>query len=109
MDNTIIKVKQGDNGTDAALAFTLTDPDGTITSLAGRSIYLLVFTVPDSPVLNKACVFDTGMTFHYVPGTTDFSFAPGLYSYEIEINGIATGKLSGSTGTFIMQPSPVHT
>ena len=107
MSNSVLTVKQGDYGADATLAFTLVDPDGTITTLAGRTITLFVFTDPLNPAVSGTCTFDSGMRFHYVPLVTDFA-APGVYSYEVEIDGIATGRLSGSTGTFIIEPSPTH-
>jgi hypothetical protein len=47
------------------------------------------------------------MNFHYVPVLADYA-APSVYTYEIEIDGIASGRLSGVNGTFIIQPSPNH-
>ena len=107
MSSSMITVKQGDYGPDATLAFTLTDPNSVITSLSGKTISLLVFNDPANPIINAACVFDSGMNFHYVPLVTDY-ISPGIYTYEIEIDGIASGRLSGVSGTFIIQSSPTH-
>ena len=107
---SIIIVKQGDYGPDATLAFTLTDPDNTITSLTGYTITLLVWQDVTAPIINSVCVFDSGMTFHYVPTVNDFP-APGAaaqtYQYEIEFGKVG-GRLSTVTGTLIIKPSPTH-
>ena len=99
MANTSLTATVGDYGADATLAFTLTDPDGTFTSLAARTINLVVFIDPAHPLFTGTCTFDTGMRFHYVPLITDYSQA-GQYEYRINISGIATGKLTGSIGHF---------
>ena len=99
MSNTSLTATVGDYGADSTLAFTLSDPDGTITSLSGRTITLVVFEDPAHPLFSGVCTFDTGMRFHYVPLITDYS-ASGQYDYRINITGIATGKLTGSIGQF---------
>ena len=103
---TTITVNQGDYGSDATLAFTLTDPDATIMTLSGYSIYLLVYSDPANPIINGTCVFDSGLTFHYVPVLADFA-KDGNYKYEIEIDKLA-GRLSGTSGNFVIQASPTH-
>ena len=107
MSASTITVNQGDCGTLSTLAFTLTDPDNVITTLAGYNIYLLVYTDPVNPIINGACVFDQNMQFHYIPTVTDFQ-TPGSYYWEIEIDGMAPNRLSGTSGQFIIRPSPTH-
>jgi hypothetical protein len=105
--NTTVYIKQGSYGTDSTLACTLIDPDGDITSLAGRTILFQIWQDPANPAASFTCIFDSGMTFHYVPASIDFLMQAGNYFYQIVIEGIATGRLPGMTGTCIVQPGPV--
>ena len=102
-----ITVKQGDYGVSATLAFVVTDPDLTITTLAGYTVYLLVWgTDKANPIINGLCTFDSLLTCHYVPVAADFATS-GNYSWELECNA-ASDRLSTETGIFIITPSATH-
>lgn len=107
MGASTINVKQGDFGPDATLAFILTDPNGILTSLAGKTLVLNVWGDPASPIISATCVFDGGMQCHYIPAQNDF-LDPGIYQWELEIESVAPGRLSGTTGKLIIWPSPIH-
>jgi len=106
---TAITVKQGDYGVDAIISITVTDPDGIITTLSGKTLRLLVWEdgKQSNPVLDVACVFDSLMTCHYVPAIGDLLLPPGLsYRWELELDG--TSRLSSVDAAFIVKPSPIH-
>jgi len=101
----VIKINQNDYGPSATLSFRVTDR--IITSLAGYNIWLLVWGSDVlQPIVNGACVFDSGMTCHYVPAKTDFTTS-GNYLCELEFDGVGD-RLSTIPMPLQVSPSPTH-
>lgn len=68
------------------IGFTILENDGTVKTLTGLTLTLLVYKVGETPIVAKACTIDDAAagTCHYTPVEGDFD-VQGEYEWSIKM------------------------